>query len=714
MKTERNYEFRDRLNKVHKADRRDYNVTPGKNDIAVENGWSIIISKKASDVIINAAKDLQDYFFTSMNVSVLLKKAASVKEEKNCIVLATKKELPEFGPKLSVTRSYGIKVSSSNIIICGNEDRGAAQGSFYLEDIMNFREAPIVEKCDSVRCPVFSPRMTHSGWGIDCFPDAHLNAMAHSGMDAILVFAKGVDKTTAGYLDFNDLIRRAASFGLDVYFYSYLKSLKHPEEKGADEYYDSTYGALFKACPGAKGIVMVGESCEFPSKDTKNTTGKFYWEKPSDGIPSGKPSPGWWPCYDYPSWINMIKKSVRKYSPAADIVFWTYNWGWAPEKDRLDLIRSMPDDVSLLVTFEMFEQIKRENAVHTCVDYTISYVGPGEYFVSEAKEASKRKIRLYTMCNTGGMTWDFGVVPYIPVPWQWNKRCKALADANKKWNLTGLMECHHYGWIPSFVSEMVKWNYWSPSVNADEILEKIAVRDFGAKGAQYALKAWKEWSEAINYYIPTNEDQYGPFRIGPSYPFVFHPDISKTFGSRETPLPCAEHAHFGNAIVKTMYHPFEDKRYSPGPVRVDVEIKSLEKMLSLWKKGTEFLKKAVSLTPASKKEEAERMLCMGIFMQNTIQTVINIKNWWKLNQKLFVESKPSKLLRLLDEMVKLAEKEIKNTEDTIPAVEGDSRLGWEPSMEYMTDAAHLQWKIKHTRSVLDIEIKQYREALLQK
>ena len=78
---------------------------------------------------------------------------------------------------------------------------------------------------------------------------------------------------TMGYLDFNDLIDRAESFGINVYMYSYLKSLKHPSEKDALEYYDNTYGKLFKACPIAKGVILVGESCEFPSKDNINNHG---------------------------------------------------------------------------------------------------------------------------------------------------------------------------------------------------------------------------------------------------------------------------------------------------------------------------------------------------------------------------------------------------------------------------------------------------------
>ena len=97
---------------------------------------------------------------------------------------------------------------------------------------MNLKHAPVVKMGEECRKPLFSPRMVHSGYGLDMFPDAHLNAIAHTGMDAILVFTKDANITPQGYLDFNELIYRAAAYGIDVYAYSYLKSLKHPDALG--------------------------------------------------------------------------------------------------------------------------------------------------------------------------------------------------------------------------------------------------------------------------------------------------------------------------------------------------------------------------------------------------------------------------------------------------------------------------------------------------
>jgi hypothetical protein len=706
MQTEQAYEFRKNLNYVHQKDRRDFSIKAAGNELAVENGWEILIDSTASELVETTAKDLQDYFFVSMNVSVMLKKVANVAEcmeQKNSIIMMS-------AEKFSEAKSYCLKVNENNIIICGSNERGMAQGSYYIEDLMNFKEAPILKQGEIERKSLFLPRMTHSGWGMDEFPDAHLNAIAHAGMDAILVFAEGPDMTTAGHLDFNDLIDRAAKYGIDLYLYSYLKSLKHPSEKDAAEHYDSTYGKLFEACPRAKGVILVGESCEFPSKDVVNTTGQ-PWDTPNEGIRPVKSSPGWWPCFDYPEWLEMIKATIRKYSPEAEIVFWTYNWGNTPEKDRLALINSLPEDITLQVTFEMFEQRKVENAVNSVMDYSITFPGPGKYFSSEAIAASKKNIRLYAMANTGGMTWDFGAVPYIPTPQQWTKRHDAVLKAHDDWGLCGLMESHHYGFCPSIVSELAKWRYWSPDSDALEILKKIAVRDFGKAGAKHAVEAWQFWSDAMKDVPVANEDQYGPLRIGASYPFIFHPDITRTFGSQVIDMPSVEHAHFGGEIVKTFYHPFENEQQSPGAIRFPIEIRALEKVMSKWQNGIDELEKALETTPENKQREAQKMLGLGKFIFTVLTTTLHCKQWWILNQKLISESNVKTALSLVDEIESLLKSEIVNAEQTIPLVEADSRLGWEPSMEYMTDCKHLEWKIKHSKQVIECDLKTYRTML---
>ena len=65
----------------------------------------------------------------------------------------------------------------------------------------------------------------------------------------------------------------------------------------------------------------------------------------------------------------------------------------------------------------MFEDVERRGVPTQCVDYTVSFAEPGRYFAGEARAAHKQGLRLYAMSNTGRQPWDFGVIPYITIPY---------------------------------------------------------------------------------------------------------------------------------------------------------------------------------------------------------------------------------------------------------------------------------------------------------
>ena len=214
----------------------------------------------------------------------------------------------------------------------------------------------------------------------------------------------------------------------------------------------------------------------------------------------------------------------------------------------------------------------------------------------------------------------------------------------------------------------------------------------------------------MDHYVASNEDQYGPWRTGAAYPFVFQPNISRTMMTKEIVFPTAKHAHFGSGIIKTFYTPYENSEQSPGFLRYPAELRSLQKMLDLWNKGLTAAIRAIEFADPGKKEEARRLEALGHFIRNSIITTMNIKKWWQLNIAMQASSSAEEAEACLDKIEALAYDEIKNAEDTIPAVEFDSRLGWEPSMEYVCDKWHLEWKIRQVKSALT-EIAAYRKSL---
>ena len=319
-----------------------------------------------------------------------------------------------------------------------------------------------------------------------------------------------------------------------------------------------------------------------------------------------------------------------------------------------------------------------------------------------------RGMRLYTMSNAAGLTWDFGVIPYEPAPFQWARRYRALMDAHERYGLCGTVDAHHFGWWPSVICEMAKWSLWEPETPLEELAAQLARRDYGAAAAPSVLDCWRKWSEAMTFYIPTDEDQYGPFRIGPSYPLILQ--VSK-LGSKNLKLPQSKFALTGNGIFYTLYQPFEFAHQTPGFCRTDTELRSLEKMRALWESGTDTLEQAMPEIPERKREEGERLLNLGRFMLCCIRTAVHVKRWYLLNMRLRNAPEPEKAAAICEELIGLGRAELANTREAIPLVMVDSRLGWEPSMEYTTDRAHLEWKLEQLRRVVEEELPELIEKL---
>ena len=545
-----------------------------------------------------------------------------------------------------------IEIADSKINIRAFDERGAAQAIYDLEDMMTEKKAPYLTKDKYKNKPLFSPRMAHSAYDMDIFPDGYLQKLAKEGVDALLIFVKGVNETCMGEFDINKLCDRAESYGIDVYAYCDRSVFYSPDEPDAEEVYEKTFAEIFKYHKKLKGIVFVGESVQFPSKDER-TTGRTHRQfLNEDNFPDPKPAPGWWPCRDFPKWLELVKKVIRREKADADIVFWTYNWGWAPEKERIELIDMLPTDISLLVTFEMFQNLPTNYGITERVcDYSVAFEGPGDYFLSEAKAAKRRGIRLYTMSNTGGRTWDFGCMPYEPFPQQWMRRFQALRECNEKYGLVGLMESHHFGYYPSFITKMAKMAFDYNSDTPENIMRRV-VGEFSEGETDKCLEALNYWSEAIRIYMPTDDEQYCAMRVGPAYPLalgLFPKAPERLLG---------EKVRFGGGITEE-YHLQSGRKSAEGlftlhSVRMRVEMKILADAIKLVKKGINILK-----TIKVKSKTVKRLINMGNYMIACFTTDINVKKMYIYRQRLFIAGSNKEVKSIIDGIRKLGAAEIK-------------------------------------------------------
>ncbi len=688
LKPEKNYDFRKELMQVHKPNRRNMSLTPKTDELVLRDGLCIVLPENSNIVITTAAKDFVDYLQVSMNIAALV----SQKAVDGCqlITICINEDIEEASGYMG----YRITTQTDGILIEGWHDKGIAQALYALEDIMNMRKAPFVELGTIKRKAIFERRFTQSPMGYMMYTDEMLSLIAHYGMDCIYVWAKDLER------DFNDdhydlplLCDRAEKFGIDVYLESYIPHNKHPEDEGAEEFYDKLYGTLFSRCPKLKGLSLSGEAQQFHSHDPNAQTPEE--RAVNDNLPKIKPNPGWWPCNDYPAWTELIKKCASKYRPDVDISFSTYNWGYVDVKNRLELLRNMPKDVSIAPAWDIFGRLDYGDVKDQVADYSLSYTGPSEYFTSEAEVAKENGLRLYGNCQTSGRTWDFGVIPYEPMPYQWIKRYEKTVEAHYKWGMCGIKENIHYGFHPSFIVDLEKQMFFTNGKKPAEVVRDLLIRDFGEENIEAVDKAMHIWSDAITHYVPTNEDQYGAFRVGPSYPLWTHngwsgghPDDGK--------YPSPRYAIFGNKIFMNKYVPRYEHNYTSLPgIRMHNHIKEFMIMRDMLLEGINVLEAIKNPNNA-----LQKLINIGWFMYRTTVTVLNVKNLFILMHKLDIVESKDEAKKLLDGIEEILLSEKKNVEATIPLVQVDSRLGWEPSMEYTTDEAALRWKLKQ----LDIEL----------
>lgn len=689
----------------------------------LDDSWEIITKDTDSRLTRYFSGDLVRFLDEAFGIYPRLRRvknvAEALQETKKKIFLFEAEDIPGDFFNSEMNNAFHITVTPDMIMVIGRTERGTAQGVYYMEDHMKLRgECRLREEC-AEHAPLFSPRMTHSGTELDTFPDTFLEACAHAGMDAIIVYAGHVDTclhgfpdpdplwpgSGRGYCDFNNLVWRAAGYGLDVYIYSHLICDMHPRDPQAKEYYEASFGTLFKKAPGIKGIIFVGETFEFPSLDPHTCGCRCQLKAPGDT----RYSPGWYPCFDYPELVTMVRDTIYQYNPEADIVFWSYNWGWAPKEERLELIRNLPRDITLLVTFDMFEKFSDEKGTpYTVDDYSISFEGPAQVYIDEALEAKKCGIRLYSMANTGGRTWDNGIVPYLPVPMQWQKRYEKLRQTHKEHGLCGLMEDHHYGWFPSFLTLFSKNAFMTNGLSDDEMLQRIAQRDFGNEAGK-VLEAWKLFSEGIRAVIPAACDQYGPYRCGPTYPLLFEQK------QKDLQLPSVGWATHGGFEIWFPEYPdvnFDD------PSSMLLRYERVKKTEICFRKGCTLLQEAVDMIGAPKGSEQSKQLAVAGFLHSTYVTALHVMEW-SITKNL-LHAAVEKIIHDCDDMIfealgltdrsvqALAERmhmiarlETENVENAISFYEEDSRIGFEPTMEYMFDHEHAEWKNEETKKSLE-------------
>ena len=208
------------------------------------------------------------------------------------------------------------------------------------------------------------------------------------------------------------------------------------------------------------------------------------------------------------------------------------------------------------------------------------------------------------------------------------------------------------------------------------------------------LEAMKSVDESIRHCVPSNENQYGPYRIGPAFPFSMKGNYKK---------PNTPDMMFGNSIYKVINIAADNIRVSPYSLRVRDELRLARQALQLTRDGLKALRKIKHKTP-----ELKKLIDLVQFLSHCHQTAVNYKEFYICHTKLLASGNLEEIHRLADRIEQIAHREIKNTQAAIPLVQRNSDFGYEASMGYQCDEAALRWKLKHMAFMLRAELAAYK------
>ncbi len=732
---EKPYDYHHRLSDgpVHTA-KRDSDAKPQSGELALpESGWKLVWNQNSSTVLGNAVQDFQDYLNTSMGVHAAVEGRDSLHDGQDlgrCIVVGTRDQLPGCGDALKGPKDYAIAASPDRLTVCGFDERGAMYGLYNLEARMNLRGAPFLPgNLKTVRHSLYDVRMVESWMGWMEWPDQLLSHLAHDGFDGIFASCyanpNGDRSTAESSTEFyarllfmvrqqdpariRDLINRASRFGIKVYTPIIYQSLGTPESEAGLRQLTRD---ILEKFPDIQGYMLLTEG--------------FWYKQWGGGHGAGREYVQDW-ARNWGRAVEIVTEECHRVNPAIEILPWEYNIDFRPENVELKryFIQQLPADTIPMLTWENGKRFEIDGMKGYLRDYSLNQIGPAEVTEAQIGEARQRNMKVYCKADTFA-AWQFGTIPYLPFPYQWYERYKAL----EKYGVNGTMESHSSGYTPNFMTELRAWTCWSDAPSLEELLGAIAARDFGSGQQEMVLKAWDHFSRAIRLVPDTGPNMGTNNAIGNPLFFQEPPLRTTTFKYSWT-----DHdkwlGYFGGQI--NPYWPFTVSRmvfypdftnqvnnaelYARGATGVEVgpETKVLPVFLKYLRQASDQMEEGLKLyraaalgSPESKRQGAVHEVVVAEHLQRMMQSDAAILEFEDLRLQLEAQKDSQKRGVMLDQMETILRGEITRTEFSLLAATRDSRLGFQFEQDYVYTPYSLREKLGSLHETLEKQLPERR------
>ena len=352
---------------------------------------------------------------------------------------------------------------------------------------------------------------------------------------------------------------------------------------------------------------------------------------------------------------------------------------------------------------------------------------------AQIDEVKKRGMKVYSKVDTFA-SWQFGTIPYLPVPFQWHRRYEALT----RFRVDGTHESWSNGYKPNFVAELRSWYCWTDSPPLESLLKSIARQIFGPGQEDRVLTAWARFSEAIQNLpdtgpsMGTNNAVANPLFSKEPYPRTMtlrrswldqqkwsdwqasyiYPEwpYSPTFLTFVPDFTNQTNRAEQYALSSSGLSGIESQNIS-GDEALKIFRKYVLKTADQLEEGLTHYRAAALSAPEDRRRQAFREVLLVEHMQWMLRSCDAILAFEDDRFHFEKSSSRSERLRLLDEMVEIARQELSRTGRSLEAARRDSRLGYEFEHDYVYTPRVIEEKMRLLQAFIDEEYPAARRRL---
>jgi hypothetical protein len=656
-----------------------------ENETVLDASWRVHFDadQDKDAVLATAADDLKQFLAARAGVTIEVSDKP-VGGNGPVVELAVSSDKGLIGD-IDTDEGYRVEVTTQRITVAARAPRGVMRGVYWLEDMVRFRGGPFIGRATTERNCKYRRRITCTVCPSDIkytetsyplpYTDGLLRRVSHQGFNAVwLIVSQGeivVDSKVFPELNhpqaarrlerMRDLVERGKRFGVDVILYfgnefcSVPESFyeKHPDTRGVGSCYvggktlcsshpevkrfvAETTRELFRRVPGLGGLCEIYDSEVYVHCATGN-----YRACPR--------------CKNFaPEDITVdalvnIDRAMREVDPRADHIAWTYLGHQIPWAAKV--IAKFPKEMIFQANFDRDVSIVRGGVTNHAEDYIICELGPSEYFRSMMKEAQAAGLRLAAKTEHA-TALEYVAVPYYPCLQQWCARAEKLAE----FPLDTLWATYcHYGYTPGRTADVLMWYSWTNGPTGEELLRRLARRDFGPGTEDRAVAAWEHFTRGFrNFPYSNGVNKYpGPLQTGPSQPLFLDPQ-EKAMGTARA---------------------WQNSLNWCGPWGPKITADCFGLMADEFDKGVECLREARKVATVEGKAELDREIGVAETMKRSALSMINMIRWVPLRDAYAATEAGAKKEEIRKQLIIVGLDELANARAALAYAEADSRLG---------------------------------------